>query len=109
MTAETISVADGKYELTNDNGVMTAKRHGEPWSRDLVGDHLVYWMFVRIRELESALEPCPSCNGSGEVETGIGMLVCEACNGTTRRGVESQLAASPQPAAAQPLTEERLN
>lgn len=27
--------------------------------------------------------PCPACKGSGEVETGIGMLVCDTCHGVT--------------------------
>lgn len=55
MTIEQITVADGKYTVTNDQGTLTALRNGEPWGRDLVGDNLVYSMFVRIRELEEAL------------------------------------------------------
>lgn len=55
MSIEQITVADGKYTVTNDRGVLKALRHGEPWDRYLVGDNLVYWMFVRIRELEAAL------------------------------------------------------
>lgn len=53
MSEERITVADGKYTVINDNGNLSALRHGERWTRDLVGDNLVYWMFVRIRELEA--------------------------------------------------------
>ena len=28
-------------------------------------------------------EPCKTCNGSGLVETGIGMMVCDECKGIT--------------------------
>ena len=28
-------------------------------------------------------EPCKTCNGAGEVETGIGMMVCDDCHGIT--------------------------
>jgi hypothetical protein len=28
-------------------------------------------------------EPCKACNGTGEIETGIGMMVCDECQGTT--------------------------
>lgn len=52
MSIETITVADGKYTVTHDRGVMKALRNGEPWGRDISGDNLIYWMFVRIRQLE---------------------------------------------------------
>ena len=52
---EQITVADGKYTLINDNGKLTALRNGEPWGRDLVGDNLVYWMMVEIRQLKEKL------------------------------------------------------
>jgi hypothetical protein len=45
---------------------------------------------IKIAELEAALveqpaqqEPCKACNGTGETETGIGMMVCDECHGTT--------------------------
>lgn len=48
-----IDVADGKYSVLHENGLnLRALRHGVPWSRDLVGDNLVYWMAVRIEELQ---------------------------------------------------------
>ena len=43
---EKMDFADGKYTVINDNGKLTALRHGEPWDRDLVGDNLVYCMLV---------------------------------------------------------------
>lgn len=52
MSKESITVADGKYTIINDNGKLSALRHGEPWRRDLTGDNLIYWMMVRIRELQ---------------------------------------------------------
>jgi hypothetical protein len=45
--------ADGKYTVINDNGKLTALRHGEPWVRDLVGDNLVYWMLVEVDTLKA--------------------------------------------------------
>lgn len=45
--------ADGKYTVINDNGKLTALRHGEPWGRDLVGDNLVYWMLVEVDTLKA--------------------------------------------------------
>ena len=53
--AETITVADGKYIISNNNGALTVLRNGEPWNRDLSGDNLVYWMFVEIQQLRAAL------------------------------------------------------
>ena len=45
-------------------------------------------LYQRIHELETQLargeqEPCKTCNGAGEVETGIGMMVCDDCHGIT--------------------------
>lgn len=45
--------ADGKYTVINDNGRLTALRHGEPWGRDLVGDTLVYWMLCEVDDLRA--------------------------------------------------------
>ena len=50
--AERMDFCDGKYTVINDNGKLTALRHGEIWGRDLVGDNLVYWMFVKARDLQ---------------------------------------------------------
>jgi hypothetical protein len=47
--------ADGKYTVINDNGNLTALRHGEPWTRDFTGDNLVYWMLVEVERLKAAL------------------------------------------------------
>lgn len=54
--AERLDFADGKYTVINDNGKLTALRHGEPWGRDLIGDNLVYWMFVKAREQAAEIE-----------------------------------------------------
>lgn len=51
---ETVDLAGGKYTVINRDGHLSALRYGEPW-RDLVGDNLVYWMMVRIQELEAEL------------------------------------------------------
>lgn len=44
---------DGKYTVINDNGILSALRHGKPWGRDLVGDNLVYWMLVEVDRLKT--------------------------------------------------------
>lgn len=53
--AETVSVADGKYTVINDNGHLTALRNGEPWDRDLTGDNLVYWLTVELAQARERL------------------------------------------------------
>ncbi len=55
-TPEQITVADGKYTVINDKGKLSALRHGEPWSRDLVGDNLVYWMMVEILRQQKIID-----------------------------------------------------
>lgn len=55
MTSERIDIADGRYTIINDNGRLTALRHGQPWGRDLIGDNLVYWMMVEIIDLREKL------------------------------------------------------
>ena len=59
---EKMDFAGGKYTVINDNGKLTALRHGEPWGRDLVGDNLVYWMLqdaLRLKqERDALLEAC---------------------------------------------------
>lgn len=51
--SERMDFAGGKYTVINDNGNLTALRHGEPWKRDLTGDNLVYWMLIEALELKS--------------------------------------------------------
>ena len=53
---EQVTVADGKYTVINDNGKLTALRHGKPWRRDLVGDNLVYWLMVEILQMQAKLD-----------------------------------------------------
>jgi hypothetical protein len=55
VAPERMDFDDGKYTVINDRGVLTALRHGQPW-RDLVGDNLVYWMFVTARDLKEENE-----------------------------------------------------
>lgn len=50
---ERMDFADGKYTVINDNGNLSALRHGEPWQRDLVGDNLVYLMLVDAIKLQN--------------------------------------------------------
>lgn len=68
---ERMDFAGGKYTVINDNGTLSALRHGEPWDREFVGDNLVYWMLVdalalkaqrdillnAMNELRDALDP----------------------------------------------------
>ena len=51
--SEHMNFADGKYTVINDNGNLTALRHGDPWKRDLIGDNLVYWMLVESLNLKN--------------------------------------------------------
>ena len=37
-----------------------------------------------MRLAAEALRPCQVCNGSGEMETGIGMMMCDSCKGEGR-------------------------
>ena len=60
-------------------------------------------LYQRIHELETQLaqpeqEPCKTCNGAGEVETGIGMMVCDDCHGITYTN----------PPQRKPLTDEQI-
>lgn len=49
-------LANGKYTIISDNGVLSALRHGEPWRKDdLVGDNLVGAMLDTILEQELLL------------------------------------------------------
>jgi hypothetical protein len=70
--------ADGKYTVINDNGKLTALRHGEPWGRDLVGDNLVYWMLIEVDTLRAVnqelLEACQTLVGLPNTEDWIATL-----------------------------------
>lgn len=44
--------ANGKYTIINDNGRLSALRHGEYWKRDLCGDNLIYWMLVDFDKMK---------------------------------------------------------
>lgn len=50
-----ISLADGKYMVQHENGVLTATRYGEPW-RDMTGDNLIFYLVMRVLELEQKIE-----------------------------------------------------
>ena len=62
---------DGKYTVINDNGKLTALRHGEPW-QDLCGNNLVYWMLVEVDRLKAerdglvAVMEGLACLGNGD-------------------------------------------
>ena len=45
-------IANGKYTIINDNGRLSALRHGEYWNRDLCGDNLIYWMLVDFDKMK---------------------------------------------------------
>lgn len=51
---ETIKLQDGKYTITNNNGVLKAFRYGEEW-RDIVGDNLICALVQKVNELEDEL------------------------------------------------------
>lgn len=42
-----------KYEITNNNGILSVTRNGEQWNRSLVGDKFVLALVERIEELET--------------------------------------------------------
>lgn len=54
----TIKLADGKYTIINDNGLLTFQRHGEAWpgADDLKYAGVVLAMAQRIEELEVAIK-----------------------------------------------------
>ena len=51
--AYTISVYDGKYIFTNDNGIVTCLRHGEEWPAFKPTNALLA-LLQRVEELEEA-------------------------------------------------------
>jgi hypothetical protein len=53
---ERMDFAGGKYTLINDNGTLSALRHGEPWDREFIGDNLVYWMLVDALALKAQID-----------------------------------------------------
>jgi len=65
-----VPVNDGKYTVVFDGkGHLSALRYGEPWGRDLVGDNLVYWLAVELREARELLQK------HGLVATGEGVAL----------------------------------
>lgn len=51
-----VTVADGKYTISHDNGTaFKALRYGEPW-RDLTGDGLLLALVQHIEKLEGQIE-----------------------------------------------------
>lgn len=84
---ESITVSDGKYTVINDAGKLTALRNGEPWGRDLVGDNLIYWMFVRIRELEAAVALKSAPQHSSDAPSDAEKLLEAIGNATHRAGI----------------------
>lgn len=56
LTAETLTLEDGKYALVlHPDGKFEALRYGQPW-RDLCGDKMVLCLMQRIQALESQVE-----------------------------------------------------
>jgi hypothetical protein len=56
---KSIVTCDGKYETFNNNGILTVKRHGQPWevrTKDLIGDGYVLSLIQRIEELEEQIK-----------------------------------------------------
>lgn len=56
--AKTIKLDDGKYTIVYDeNNQCPVKclRYGEEY-RNLIGDNLIFWLCVRIEELEEKLD-----------------------------------------------------
>lgn len=43
-----------EYEFTNNNAVITVKRHGEEW-KDYIGDNAVLALLHKIEDLEKAI------------------------------------------------------
>ena len=52
---ERVDIDGGKYTIINDNGKLTALRHGEPWGRDFTGDKLVYCLMIELHEARRLL------------------------------------------------------
>lgn len=58
-----IKLADGKYAIHNNNGILEVYRHGERWSnkeKDLIGDNLV----LSLVEMIERLKCCANCKHS---------------------------------------------
>lgn len=56
--AEQMSFDDGKYTVINDNGILTALRHGKAW-QDLSGNNLVYSMLIKALALQAEVARLP--------------------------------------------------
>lgn len=55
-TLERLDLAGGKYTVINDNGRLSVLRYGGPWrDQDLVGDDLVYSLFVELQEARARI------------------------------------------------------
>jgi hypothetical protein len=53
-----VELENGKYKVINDNGVLTAKRHGEDWpaaDSSLCGDKLSLAMMHKIEQQQEIL------------------------------------------------------
>ena len=50
-----VTVGDGKYTVTDEDGRFKALRYGEEW-RDCTGDGLIYTLAVEIESLRKELE-----------------------------------------------------
>lgn len=72
MSAEQITVEDGKYTVIFDNGQLHALRYGERW-RDLSGDKLIYALMCRIQALEAAASACLSHPAGSDRQPGLSL------------------------------------
>ena len=72
MSAEQITVEDGKYTVIFDNGQLHALRYGERW-RDLSGDKLIYALMCRIQALEAAASTCLSHPAGSDQQPGLSL------------------------------------
>lgn len=57
-----VTLCDGKYTVTNNNGVIKAERYREPW-RDLTGDGLVLALVQEIERLTFELANSEKLDG----------------------------------------------
>lgn len=46
-----------EYEFTNNNGIITVKRHDKNW-KDYIGDNAVLSLLHKVEELEKELSNC---------------------------------------------------
>lgn len=50
--ANTLTLENGKYKVTYDNGKLSSTRNGEQW-RDLTGDNLVYALMYECVDVQN--------------------------------------------------------